>query len=88
MRKKKGYQGIVDQGRSVGFRKVNSTSEIIRSSLERIRVQIFCVRTRLKVFADEEKAGYKIGEMIRVDARKNLDKYKSPEGLVTQVRIK
>jgi hypothetical protein len=83
MRKKVSYKGIVDQGRSTGFKKKNFESN--DGGLVRIRVQVRCIRARLMVYADEEKAGLKIGDFIRRDKRMNFDRYKSSDGLTTLI---
>ena len=85
MRKKVSYVGVVDQGRSVGFTKKKIDKDPVRSGMVRIMVQVRCVRTRLMVYADEDLAGYRIGDFIRRDQRKNFDNYKCNEGLKTVV---
>jgi hypothetical protein len=80
--RKQSYKGIVDQGRTMGFRK--SIRREIQESLSRcikIRVQIFSMGKILKIFADEQKGGYQIGDFIKFDKRGNYDKYKGNEGL-------
>jgi hypothetical protein len=80
MKRKVSYAGIVDQGRSVGFIKKKKERDPDRSNAVRINVHVNCIRTRLMIYSLEDKAGYKIGDFIKRDTRKNLEKYKANGG--------
>lgn len=73
----------------MGFRKRVVTEVRSReSSMIRIRVQIFSMGKVLKIFADERKGGFEIGDFIKFDKRGNYEVYKGIEGLSCVVRNK
>jgi hypothetical protein len=90
MKRKISYQWIqgirIQEPRSMGFHK-EKKGKSIDYGLVRLKVKIRCVRAKIKIYSDESKNGYGIGDYIRSDKRGNLEAYKNilNEGYTTLV---